>query len=337
MHRQRHPSVSHASLPRRLFRLGLPMVAMMLIGTLGFMWTDGWTPERSLYFTVVTVSTVGYGDYELSDAGRRFALFMIMGGFAVVTYFVGQLIQIVVERQLDWERAMRKQAATASDHFIVAGFGRIGRIVCESLHREQIPFVLIDEDRSKAEAAVRLGYTAVVDDATHDSVLRSCGIERARGLVCLTPSDAVNIVITLSARGICQKLPIISRAEDADGVRKMKLAGATRIISPIQRGALAVANSITRPHVIDSFDESSESADNVEFCRVAVRPGSPLEGGTIAECGLARSESLVPVAIERSGGQMVIRPDADQRLGAGDTVIFAGHPGAVIEFCAEAA
>ncbi len=337
MHRQSYPSASHVSLPRRLFRLALPMVAMMTIGTLGFMWTDGWPPERALYFTIVTVSTVGYGDYELSDAGRRFALLMIMGGFAVVTYFVGQLIQIVVERQLDWERAMRKQAAAAADHFIVAGFGRIGQIVCESLHKEQIPFVVIDQDRDKAENAARKGYTTVVDDATHDSVLRSCGIERARGLVCLTPSDAVNIVITLSARGICQGLPIISRAEDEDGVRKMKLAGATRIISPIQRGALAVANSITKPHVIDFFDETCESADNVEFCRIAVRPGSALDGGTITGCGLARSESLVPVAIQRAKGAMVIRPAADQRLEAGDTVIFAGHPGAVIEFCAEAA
>ncbi len=337
MHRQSSPSASHISLPRRLFRLGLPMVAIMAIGTLGFMWTDGWTPERSLYFTIVTVSTVGYGDYELSDAGRRFALFMIMGGFAVVTYFVGQLIQIVVERQLDWERAMRKQAAAAADHFIVAGFGRIGRLVCESLHREQIPFVVIDQNRDKAESAARLGYTTVVDNATHDSVLRSCGIERARGLICLTPSDAVNIVITLSARGISQNLTIISRAENADGVRKMKLAGATRIISPIQRGALAVANSITKPHVIDFFDESTESADNVEFCRVAVRPGSSLDGGTIAECGLAQSESLVPVAVRRADGAMVIRPAPEQQLAAGDTVIFAGHPGAVIEFCAEAA
>ncbi|MFG0258862.1 MAG: potassium channel family protein [Phycisphaerales bacterium JB041] len=336
-HRLRHPSLSAQPLSRRVFRLMLPLLAVMVLGTLGFMWTEGWDPERALYFTVVTVSTVGYADYEISEAGRRFAVFMILGGFAVMTYFFGQLIQLVVERQLDWERGMRKQAASASDHYIVAGFGRIGRIVCESLHAESIPFVVIDQDRARAEEAARCGYVSIVDDATHDSVLRGAGIERARGLVCLTPSDSMNIVMTLSARGIAPDLPIISRAEDEDGVRKMKLAGATRIISPTYRGAVAVANSITRPHIIDFLDETSESAECVEFCRVAVRPGSPLEGGTIADCGLSRSESLVPVAVKRADGLLEFRPAPGRVLIAGDTVIFAGHPGAVIEFCAEAA
>ena len=336
-HRLRHPSLSAQPLSRRLFRLMVPQLAMLMLGTLGFMWTEGWDPERALYFTVITVSTVGYGDYEVTEAGRRFAVFMIFGGFAIVTYFVGQLIQLIVERQLDWERGMRKQAASARDHYIVAGFGRIGRLVCESLDADSIPFVVIDQDRARAEEAARCGYVSIVADATHDSVLRACGIERARGVVCLTPSDSANIVITLSAKGISPDLPIISRAEDDDGVRKMKLAGATRIISPTYRGAVAVANSITRPHIIDFLDETSESAECVEFCRVAVRPGSPLEGGTIGDCGLMRSESLVAVAVKRADGLLEFRPAPERVLAAGDTVIFAGHPGAVIEFCAEAA
>lgn len=98
-----------------------------------------------------------------------------------------------------------------------------------------------------------------------------------------------------------------------------------------------MANSITRPHIIDFLDETNESTECVEFCRVAVRPGSPLDGGTIGDCGLTRSESLVPVAVKRADGSLEFRPAADRMLAAGDTVIFAGHPGAVIEFCAEAA
>lgn len=321
----------------RLVRLCVLMTAMLAIGTLGFMLTDGWRPERALYFTIITVSTVGYGDYELSDEGRRFAAVMIFVGFAVMTYVVGQIIQIVVERQLDWERTMHNRAASMRDHFIIAGFGRIGHVVCESLMQEGIPFVIIDRDREHIEEAVSLGYTGIIADATLDTVLAECGIAKARGLVCLTPSDAVNIVITLSARGMRADLPIISRAEQSDAVRKMKQAGATRIISPVHRGAMAVANSITRPHVIDFLDETNESAESVEFCRVAVRPGSSLAGGTIADCGLSGAESLVPVAVKRADGSLEFRPGPDRVLEVGDTVIFAGHPGAVIEFCAEAA
>ncbi len=334
---QQHPSLRPLSLRQRCLRLFLPLIAIQVCGCAGFMIIESWPFSKALFFTIITISTVGYGDYELSEVGRYFAMLMIASGFCVVTYFVGQLIQVIVEFQLDWETAMRKRASAARDHFIVVGFGRIGRLVCEQLDNEDIPFVVLDTNKEAVEDAAKAGFTAVIDDATSDSALKACGIENARGLLCLTASDSVNIVVTLSARGIHPTLPITSRAEENDAIRKIKQAGANRVISPAQRGAQAVANGILRPHLIDSLDTSCETRASVDFCHLQITPDSPLVGDTLKNCGIARSGSLVPVAIRKGDGNLLFNPDPALAIETGDTLVFAGHPGDVIDFCAGAA
>ncbi len=325
------------SLRTRVLRLCIPMLAVLALGTFGFMWTDDWPFERALYFTIITITTVGYGDENLSIAGHRFVIAVIIFGIGIFTYAVGQVVQLVVEHQLDWERVMERKAKALTDHFIIVGFGRIGKAVCESLHQESIPFVLIDRNSTLIEQAAHAGYIAILDDATRDEVLESCSINRARGIACLTASDANNIVITLSARALCPHLFIISRAEDQDAARKLKHAGATRIISPMHSGAIAVTNAILRPHAVDFLNQNAESTQGLEFSRLTVHPGSPLDGIAIAASPLCSDSPLVIVALQHADGTTEINPSHSTPLTAGDTLIIAGHPGAVVEFCADAA
>lgn len=325
------------SLRKRILLLGLPMLAVLALGTFGFMWTDGWPFEQALYFTIITITTVGYGDENLSIAGHRFVIAVIIFGIGIFTYAVGQVVQIVVEHQLDWERVMERKAKALTDHFLVVGFGRVGMAVCESLHRESIPFVIIDRDSTLIEQAAHAGYIAILDDATHDEVLKNCGIRCARGIACLTSSDANNIVITLSAHALCPDLFIISRAEERDAARKLKHAGASRIISPMHSGAIAVTNAILRPHAVDFLDQNAECTQGLEFSRLTVHPGSPLDGTAIAASPLCSDSPLVIIALQHADGSTEINPSHSKPLAAGDTLIIAGHPGAVVDFCADAA
>ena len=324
-------------LHQRLVRLCLPMVAVLAIGTAGFMIIEGWPLEHSIYFTIITFTTVGYSDYGLSLAGERFASIMILAGFGTFTYVLGQVVQIIVERQLDWERLMHRKTSQLHDHYIVVGFGRIGQTVCQRLHDDGIPFVVVDRDRDLVEQAVRSNYVGILADATHDSVLHDCGIANARGLACLTTSDANNIVITLSARALRPDLHIISRAEGTDHARKLKRAGADRVISPEQSGANAIANSILRPHTYDFLDQTASAESQVEFSKLPIRAGSALDGRAIAQMPVCAASPIVIVALEHKDGSTRISPPASQVLHAGDTLIIAGHPGAVVSFCADAA
>lgn len=324
-------------LPQRLLGLLVPMLAVLAFGTAGFIVIEDWPLEQSIYFTIITFTTVGYDDYDLSLAGQRFAAVVILLGFGTFTFVLGQLVQIIVERQLDWERVMHRKVQALSDHFIIVGFGRIGQGVCERLHAQSIPFVVIDRDRELVEEAVRREYLGIIADATTDDVLVECGIRRARGLACLTDSDANNIVITLSARALHPDVAIISRGESEDHARKLRRAGATRIISPTQSGANAVANAIIRPHAIDFLDQAAQAQQELEFSKFKIGAGSSLDGQTLASVPAATDLPLVIVALERADGSTKINPGPEDRLAAGDTLVIAGHPGAVLSFCADAA
>ncbi|MBZ0171655.1 MAG: potassium channel protein [Phycisphaerales bacterium] len=330
-------SLRPASLSRRVIRLCLPMVAVLCTGTAGFSLIEGWPIEKSVYFTIITFTTVGYGDFDLSLIGRRFASVIILLGFGIFTYVLTQLVQMIVEHQLDWERVMHRKIRDLSDHFIVVGYGRIGAVVCKRLSNENIPFVVIDRHRELVEQAARAGHIAIASDATNDEVLEMCRVREARGLVCLTTSDANNIVITLSARTLCPDLNIISRAESDDHARKLRHAGATRVISPVHSGAVAIANTIVRPHTIDFLDQSALAHEGVEFSKVAVTPGSFFDGRAVAAAPVSAASLLMIVAVQHADGSTLIAPPPDHVLNAGDALIIAGHPGAVIGFCADAA
>jgi voltage-gated potassium channel len=311
------------------------MLIVILAGTGGFMWVEGWDFWKSLFFTLITITTVGYGDYGLSDAGERFTAILLIGGIVVATYALGQVVQVLVDYRFAWERKMNRQIHRLSDHFIICGLGRIGRAVCIKLARENVPFVGIDTDERAVEDMIEHGHLARVGDATDDSVLEECGIQRARGIACVAGSDTENIVITFSARAMNPDLLIVSRAEHEDSVRKIRRAGASRIISPIRTGGLSIAKAILNPCVADFIEEADDVEGGISLSEMIVKADSPLDGTTVREY-VARHGSVVLIALKRRDGALRIRPGADETLGAGDVLIVAGDAGAVSAAAGEA-
>ena len=306
-----------------MVRALLAIVGVILFGTVGLMWIEGWDFWRSIFFTLITITTVGYSDYGLTESGERFTAILLLGGIGVATYSVGQFIQAFIDRQLGREQKTMRQIGHLKDHYIICGLGRIGTAVCQQLARENVPLVAVDHRDEAVEAATRAGHIAIAGDATDDETLERLGIARAQGIACLTDSDTVNIVITLSARELSPDISIISRAEDDDSVRKIRRAGATRIISPLRAGGLRIADTILKPHLADLLDRSHDSDTSIELAEITVESSSGLDGASIRDFGV-RHPSLVFVAVKPVGGSPVLRPRVDRSLRSGDVLIVAG-------------
>lgn len=299
------------------------VVLVLVIGTCGYMWIEGWDFWQSLFFTVITLTTVGYGDYGLSDPGLRFTTILLVGGLGVVTYAAGQLVPIVFDHRLMLEWKMNRQIQRLSDHFIVCGLGRVGRGVCSCLAAEGVPFVIVERDPEVVEWAEEHGYLAVTGDATRDEVLNEVGILWARSLACVTDCDTENTVIVLGARQLNPDLFIIARTEDETTVQRMQRAGASRVISPSRAGAHTIAEAMVRPNLAELLDRSGESDDGIELAELTIHERSELDGVTVQECG-ALHDAIVFVALKRPGERTRFRPAPDESLRTGDILITAG-------------
>lgn len=300
------------------------LASIMLAGTFGYMWIEDWTFWRALFFTVISVTTVGYGDYGLSPTGERFTVVLLIVGIGTVSFAASRSIQLIIERQLKPERRMLHQIVRLDQHQIICGLGRIGQTVCERLAMEGVDFVAVDANESGVAWARDHGMIALVGDATEDVVLEQCGVNRAKGLTAVTSSDAANTVITLSAVDLNPDLFVLARAETPDSVRRLKRAGASRVISPVRQGAISVAEAIMHPHAAEFLGSCADNDSGVVFAEVEVAAGSLLEGKTIRECGAEHPE-LAFVAIQRPDKPAKLHPPTDRAIAAGDVLIIAGR------------
>jgi voltage-gated potassium channel len=296
---------------------------LVLCGTCGYMWIEGWDFTQSLFFTVITLTTVGYGDYGLSEEGLRFTTILIVGGFGVFAYSAGQLAPIILNERLAQEWKMNRQIKKLTDHFIVCGLGRVGQAVCDSLNQHGISFVAVDPDQAAVNRAIARGCVAITGDAATDEVLIQASVKGARCVACVTDSDTDNIVITLTARELNSDVYIISRAENAAAIRKMDRAGASRVISPILAGGLSIANAMVKPHLAELLDRSNDADGGIALAEVTITEASQLNGRTIRDCGSVHG-SVVFVAVKPAGGPARLRPAADESLQGGDVLIVAG-------------
>ncbi len=210
------------------------MVLVLIIGTAGYMIIEGWSLSDALFMTVTSITTVGYREvHELSPAGRYFTMALLLGGVGTVFYVLTLMVAGVVEGGLflRWdERRRARMIENLRDHFIVCGYGRMGRLIVEEFRRQDVPHVVVDRDPDLAHDVIQNGGLAVAADASSEEVLQRVGIHHARGLVTAVSTDAENVYIVLSARLLRPDLYIIGRAETEDAVRKLKRAGADRVI-----------------------------------------------------------------------------------------------------------
>ncbi len=302
------PSVDQATVSPDQFRhLAMCLIAFAIvvtIGTLGFLCTeDNWTTWDSLFFTLITITTVGYGDENISLAGERFAVVLLVVGIGTATYTFSNLMQVAVGCQLAWKAKMQKRISHLHDHVIVCGFGRMGKYICEQLREESVPTVIIEQDELGYLTAVEMGYLAVHGCATEDQILIDAGIRQARAVICVVDSDSENIVITLSARELKRDLFIASRADGESVAHKIERAGASLVVSPHVTAGHNIATAILHPHLAELLRHTQQRMSDFQMSEVSVERESPLAGQTAETYGRSE-ESIVFVAVRKPDGEL---------------------------------
>ena len=312
------------------------LVAILAGGTIGYMVIEGWSAWDAFYMTVTTVATVGFREvHTLSRVGQVFTVVLIFGGVGTAFYTATLLAAAIVEGGLHRrfeERRLARMLDHIRDHFIVCGYGRIGRIIADDLHQQHVPFVVIERDPDLVHAVAERGWLAVHADASQEDVLRRVGIHRARGLIAAVGTDAENVYTVLSARVMRPDLFIIARVESEDAEHKLRRAGADRVISPYQIGATHMVQSALRPAVVD-FVQLATSAGHLDLSmeQVHIRDESGLVGKTIVDAGIRQKFGVIVVAIKRGGGAMEFNPPPEAVLNAGDEMVVLGRPESVKE------
>jgi voltage-gated potassium channel len=303
-------------------------VLALIVGTVGYVLIEGWTWEDALFMVVTTVSTVGYGEvHPLSHAGRLFTMVLILVGVGSLFYTFGSIMSYVFEGRLAHRlesRRMESRVQRAFGHFVLCGYGRVGRQVVQELLREEIPFVVIDVNQESLADAAKEGHLVVHGNAADDAVLRAAGIERACGLIAAVAEDADNIFVTLSARALRADLPIVARANHLDAVRKLQLAGANHVVSPYTMAGQQMAMLAVRPTAV-SFVETLLRGAGTDLLLedIAVASSSTLVGLAVGELRDRLPGSAVLLALKR--GSRVVAPLPDDLLvGTGDALAIVG-------------
>jgi voltage-gated potassium channel len=320
------------------FAVGL-LVSVIVGGTIGFHFIEGWSLWKALYTTVLGVATVDLP--PLSPAGQVFSLFVLFGGVGAALYTFTRLASVVVEGTLPKQlqrRRLTRMLDSIKDHFIICGYGRIGSTIARQIQRQGVPCVVVEREASRLQAALEEGLLGVVADSGHEEVLKRVGIERARGLIAAVGTDAENVYTVLSARVLRPDLFIVSRAESEDATIKLKRAGADRVISPYQIGAVQMAQTALRPAVVD-FVELATSSDNLELAieEVTIQPTSTLAKQTIIDSNLRQRFGVIVVGIQRLDRRMEFNPSPEAQIRAGDKLVVLGRPESLKQLEAEAA
>jgi len=304
------------------------LLAILFLGSLGFVWIEGWSFFDGLYMTGITLTTVGFGEvHPLSKVGRAYTLVLLLAGMGVMLYIVSSLARVVVEgeiRQALGKRKLLTRIKRLKGHYIICGFGRIGEIIARQLKEKGIPLVVVDNDPDNLARLEGAGYSFVVGDATREEVLQEAGIERASGLVAVVHSDADNVYITLTARSLKPDLYIVARAEERGAEQKLKRAGADKVESPYEIGGRKMAYAILRPTVTTFIELAMAEGVDLSMEEVAVEPTSPLVGLALKDSGIRRDLDLIVVAIKRAGGEMLYNPAPDTQIQGEDTLVVLG-------------
>ena len=299
-------------------------------GTIGYHLIERWSWFDSLYMTVITFSTVGYGEvHPLSHQGRIFTIFLIIVGVGLVYFAIGTLTALLLEFELDklfGRRRMERELDRISGHYIICGAGRVGRSTAREFERNKVPFVIIEAKEAKAEEKTD-SWITLVGDATQEKVLRAAHIERAKGIVAATTTDATNIYIVLTAKSINSKLKIIARASEEAAEQHLRTAGADLVISPYGFAGHRIAQSFLRPNVVDFLDIAVSRGAHEELVieEVRVSENSRLAGKTIGTSYIHRDMGIMILAIRRSDGQPRFNPTANEPIMPGDNLIVMGE------------
>lgn len=312
------------------FRLALlVLVALALAGTLGYHILEGVSLLDALFITVATLGTLNVTQHQ-DAAGKIFTICLMIFGVSTVFWAGTSLIQAVVGEQM-WhalqKKRMQKQISKMKDHFIVCGFGRMGQQIVKDLQRESVPHCVIEWNPEQLPKLVAQDIPFVEGNASDNRALKAAGIERAKGLITVAPSDEDNVFITLSARALNPRLFIAARSIQEDNEDKLRMAGADRVMSPYVMGGKRMAAAVLRPNVLDFLDLALHTDDiNMVIEELIIGSASKLCEQSITDSGLKKQTGVTIIAIKRTSGRVVANPTADEILHEGDVLIVIGVP-----------
>ncbi len=305
------------------------LVLVILVGTVGYMAIEGWHAFEALYMTVITITTVGYGEVRtVSEPGRVFTVFLIFMGMGTMAYTLGIVAQMMVEiqvRAIIGRRKLGRKLRSIKNHYIICGCGRIGSIIAHELRANGIPVMVIDHGPDARESLEKQDIPYIIDDATSEDVLIEAGIERAKGLIAVVLSDADNLFITMSARGLNPDLFILARADEEHTEGKLLRAGANKVVLPYLIGGRRMVHTILRPAVTDFLDFTLHGKNiELKMEELLVGDRSKLNGVKLVDSGIRQEMNVMIVAIRDKGGEMSFNPSSEVRIEAGDTLVALG-------------
>ena len=304
-------------------------VLLVALGTVGYMLIENWSMLDSLYMTVITLSTIGYGEvHAVSQTGRIFTLVLIFLGVGFFLYVIGNVVQFLVEgriRLVLGRLKLDKKIGQLNNHYIVCGYGRMGRALCRYLTQKNLEFVAIEKNADRIPVMNQDGILYISGEATAEENLLKAGLKRASNLITALGTDADNVFLVLLAKGLNPNLYVVARASQNASKAPLYTAGADIVVSPFDVGARRMAHAVLRPNVIRFLELAfADESTDIHIEEVTVSESSTLVDVSLQESGIRQNYNLIILSIVNQDGTMVFNPSATTRISAGGSVIAVG-------------
>jgi voltage-gated potassium channel len=306
------------------------LAGVIVFGVLGYI-SHGWSFFDSLFMVVITISGVGFGEVRpMGSTSLRIHTMMVIAlGLVAVAYTLGGFVQFLTEGQIRnyiGRQRMRRQIDSMKGHTIIAGFGRVGMLVSDELTTAEVEFVVIERSIERVIEVERRGYANIHADATEEDTLRRAGLERAKTLITVLPTDAENVFLTLTARRIAPEVEIIARAEQPVTLKTLRQAGADHVVMPAAIGAHRIVSLLTNPSAVE-FAElvTRRSSLAIEMEEIPVKARGPLDGLSLRDADIGRRTGAMVIAVKRADGRVEFPPSGDEPFAAGDTAVILGR------------
>jgi len=321
-----------------------PVLALALVvnaGAVGYRLTEGWDWGDCYWMVLITLSTLGFSDEHTSlvhTGGRIVTALLLVGGLVVVQQTLQKLLELTNSgyfRRLRERRYRQQLQRSMNQHVILCGYGRIGREIAEQLCGENIQLLVVENDPGRIDEAQQRGLTVLQGDATLDETLEEAGIHRCRALVAALPSNAANLYVILSARGLAPSARLIARADSEEAEGKLRLAGADQVVSPYVAGGRAMAATALRPLAVTFMELLAGSDCEVEEFLLSEHPDrlGDLNGASFSELQLGRRSGALVLAIRNPASSqlstgtvesLIANPGGDIRLAPGQLLVVMG-------------
>ena len=316
--------------PLARIRGGVLVLAIIFgLASCAYRLTGEYSWIEAVWMVVITISTVGFAEHsQSSPAVMMVTMCVILFGLTAAAYTFAAFTQFAIEGEIEkllGLRRMMREIDQLQNHVVVCGFGSTGELLAKTLEDQHVAFLVVDEAIERVEDAREKGHLVLHGNATNDEVLIQAGIRRASSLITSLPSDAENVFITLTARNLCPRINIVARADSPSTEKKLRQAGANRVVLPTMSSARLMARMVTRPSTAELIEMVSENTfPDMELDEILIMPDSPLVGMDVRATEAHRKHRLLVVAVKGLEGKMIFNPDADYEFCDGETVIIMG-------------